>query len=744
MKKTTDPAFVRVESSTTDAWEPGAEAPSRTVAQVQQSRRSSGLTGELLLQMKGASGASAVHEAAAHGIQGSGGALPHLGRIQESFGRHDVTAVQAHTDVNAQRATTAMGAEAYATGNHVAFQGGAPSLHTAAHEAAHVVQQRAGVSLSGGVGQVGDSYEQHADAVADAVVQGRSAESILDRFAGGGDGAVQRKEVQFELTRGRNTGWGVFGWVEGGEKLWNDLNRKFNTELGQLKGELNALKAPNPFASEALQLIVDEIDKLIEEYDGDIHHDKAEELDGLLDGILKRGREVKDKVANDRAGVFNPLIERLGDALTSLSINYGKYGKGLSNSRKNLKSDLERLRDNTSSSFDTEELTSQIEEVEESFKDARDKTQEDRDKKLRDQQEQEKKERKEQEEQERVDEVKRKVEQKIPRYRNLLSMCNDIDQLHGLAERISIGEGGKLGNCLQLAGHADNLIQVMDVHGTDVDTMNRLLSGVGSGKSEELEQMLKAISSGQEGKLIDILAEVNRKDHKFVTPLLKKLGATTLLQLLDQSSAKELNALFVVKNVNVAKTRDLLGTDAGPQTVALLQKVPDSAFLVKLQPIAGASLGKLVADLPNNVSSIEDVKGLLANEETKLDDILDENSVKKARGLLTNAGSEIGEVTVDGLGSEHEKTHVKKALAAVNSNTAQTLTHSSGAKFGDAFDNIQGRLPGIPGAGGYKEYYVEKDPAATTYHGDRRLVKHDVTGHIYYTDDHYTTFKRIA
>lgn len=42
----------------------------------------------------------------------------------------------------AQSATPhATGAEAFATGNHVAFAS-SPSLHTAAHEAAHVVQQR--------------------------------------------------------------------------------------------------------------------------------------------------------------------------------------------------------------------------------------------------------------------------------------------------------------------------------------------------------------------------------------------------------------------------------------------------------------------------------------------------------------------------------------------------------------------------------------------------------------------------
>lgn len=46
----------------------------------------------------------------------------------------------------------------------------APDLHTAAHEAVRVVQQRDGVRLRGGVGEAGDAYERHADAVADAVV----------------------------------------------------------------------------------------------------------------------------------------------------------------------------------------------------------------------------------------------------------------------------------------------------------------------------------------------------------------------------------------------------------------------------------------------------------------------------------------------------------------------------------------------------------------------------------------------
>jgi len=169
------------------------------------------------VQMKGGGDAAGVHEAAARGVASGGGAMPYADQIQRSFGGNDVSHVQAHTGGAAQDASSAMGAEAFASGDHVVF-GGAPDLHTAAHEAAHVVQQQAGVSLAGGVGQVGDKYEQHADKVADAVVQGKSAEPILAEMGGAGGGgevqrvqrrgvhrAVQAKETQAPVQRVETT-----------------------------------------------------------------------------------------------------------------------------------------------------------------------------------------------------------------------------------------------------------------------------------------------------------------------------------------------------------------------------------------------------------------------------------------------------------------------------------------------------------------------------------------------------------
>lgn len=143
------------------------------------------------------------HRVAAQGITGSAGTLPHLDAIQRAFGRHDVSGIAAHVGGPAAAATAQLGAKAYASGDAVAFDA-APDLHTTAHEAAHVIQQRAGVHFKGGVGEQGDAYERGADEVADAVVAGRSAEPLLDRMApGGAPGAAPPGALQHLLVKRR-------------------------------------------------------------------------------------------------------------------------------------------------------------------------------------------------------------------------------------------------------------------------------------------------------------------------------------------------------------------------------------------------------------------------------------------------------------------------------------------------------------------------------------------------------------
>ncbi len=141
-----------------------------------------------------APGRDGILATAARGAQG-GAALPYFDVVQQAFGRHDIRNIKASTN----GAATAIGAHAYAYGDHVVF-GRAPDLHLAAHEAAHVVQQRAGHAPAGGVSEPGDALERHADEVADAVVRGESAERILDKLApGSSTGPAPALGVQMEI-----------------------------------------------------------------------------------------------------------------------------------------------------------------------------------------------------------------------------------------------------------------------------------------------------------------------------------------------------------------------------------------------------------------------------------------------------------------------------------------------------------------------------------------------------------------
>ena len=67
------------------------------------------------------------------------------------------------------------------------LSGNTPTLENAAHEAAHYVQNIEATRLQGGVGEANDIYERHADRVADAVVSGESAASLLDQAPSNAD-----------------------------------------------------------------------------------------------------------------------------------------------------------------------------------------------------------------------------------------------------------------------------------------------------------------------------------------------------------------------------------------------------------------------------------------------------------------------------------------------------------------------------------------------------------------------------
>ena len=126
-----------------------------------------------------------IHTIAQSGFRNSASAYPFQDQIQQAFGdKHDISGLSAYTGPAARSANAEFGSDAYHKGGNVAF-GGEPTLHDAAHEAAHYVQNVGTTQLAGGVGSPGDMYERHADQVADGVLQGKDVSGLLDQSPGG-------------------------------------------------------------------------------------------------------------------------------------------------------------------------------------------------------------------------------------------------------------------------------------------------------------------------------------------------------------------------------------------------------------------------------------------------------------------------------------------------------------------------------------------------------------------------------
>ncbi|MBN1944331.1 MAG: DUF4157 domain-containing protein [Bradymonadales bacterium] len=190
-------------------------------------------------ELQGAINGERARQVAAQGFSGTPQSLPYLDQLQQAFGSHDLSGVQAYVGGAASQASQAMGASSYASGNRVAF-GAQPNLHTAAHEAAHVVQQRAGVSLAGGVGRAGDAYERQADAVADRVVQGKTAADLLgDRGGMQLNPAVQMEPEEPLLTAAKVNS--AIGYNKGRKlpaDVWNQIGGIVSASSGTINADL--------------------------------------------------------------------------------------------------------------------------------------------------------------------------------------------------------------------------------------------------------------------------------------------------------------------------------------------------------------------------------------------------------------------------------------------------------------------------------------------------------------------------
>ncbi|MCX7748962.1 MAG: ribonuclease [Clostridia bacterium] len=81
-----------------------------------------------------------------------------------------------------------------------------------------------------------------------------------------------------------------------------------------------------------------------------------------------------------------------------------------------------------------------------------------------------------------------------------------------------------------------------------------------------------------------------------------------------------------------------------------------------------------------------------------------------------------------------EEQAISNTLSHIDAGTRPT--GPTRRKWGTNFRNNRGDLPGVPGAGGYKEYRVAPAPG-TSGAGPRRIVTNTAGDEVYYTWTHY-------
>ncbi|MGB8908522.1 MAG: DUF4157 domain-containing protein [Candidatus Cybelea sp.] len=132
---------------------------------------------------------------ARQGVSGEPSPFPHLAEIQRSFGGlFDLRTARAHIDPAAVRSSQSLRAQAYTVGSDVAFAE-PPSLETAAHEAAHVAQNRGNRAPTCGISRSGDFREAAAETIARRAASGASAADLVSRQSPGNGARIQRQEA---------------------------------------------------------------------------------------------------------------------------------------------------------------------------------------------------------------------------------------------------------------------------------------------------------------------------------------------------------------------------------------------------------------------------------------------------------------------------------------------------------------------------------------------------------------------
>ncbi len=208
----------------------------------------------LFNQLGGAEGGgdadAQASEQAEQGFRGTPSTVPHKELLERSFGI-SLDGIEAFLGTDAQAATAALGANAVASGNRMAFSTNTPDPALVAHEVMHVIQQTTGSVDIGGSG-IEKTGEGQAEAVEAAVASGKRALSALDVDPRNPLGSIasNASTIAGEATNAANNVGAVAGEVSAAVKNpIGALKKSFGGFGGLLKGRPALSAAPAPLFS---------------------------------------------------------------------------------------------------------------------------------------------------------------------------------------------------------------------------------------------------------------------------------------------------------------------------------------------------------------------------------------------------------------------------------------------------------------------------------------------------------------
>lgn len=175
-------------------------------------------------------------------------------------------------------------------------------------------------------------------------------------------------------------------------------------------------------------------------------------------------------------------------------------------------------------------------------------------------------------------------------------------------------------------------------------------------------------------------------------------------------------------------------------------KLPDSVHKLKFTLMSrvtelGAALRKSATD-PTFGDRLQAVVDAIQTEEDKLEKAGERAKLREEGRWPGNNNEDavIETATRTTVGADDgERAAVAEALDALKD---PSTSHGWARKWGAYHGNGEGNLPGVPGAGGYTEYYVRPPGSAVGDNtlqraGARRLVRHNASGRVYYSHNHY-------